>query len=188
MNDIIDISAYTPNKNDKFFFDANIWMYLFCPIGGYKKDVVIKYDGFLKKAIQMESPIFISSLVLSEFFNAYTRIEFNMLKNKNRARYKDYKKDFRATEKYKQTVTEIKTIVGTRILKLSKRINDKFEDIDLDKVFANIEESDFNDNYYKVFLSGENIKIVTDDYDFSRIGDPVSIVTANPNLLRRMQK
>lgn len=189
MSSIVDITAYTPDGNDKFFFDANIWMYLFCPIGGYRKDVVIKYDGFLKKAIQMESPIFISSLVLSEFFNAYTRLEFNILRNKDCA-YKNYKKDFRGTEKYKQTVTEIKTIIETKILKLSKRINDKFDDIDLTKVLANVEESDFNDNYYKVLLSefGENIKIVTDDYDFSRVADPVSIVTANPNLLRRTQK
>ncbi|MBU4274091.1 MAG: hypothetical protein KJ893_05500 [Candidatus Omnitrophica bacterium] len=108
MNNIIDISTYNPNGNDKFFFDANIWMYLFCPIGGYKKDTVTKYDGFLKKAIQVEASIFISSLVLSEFFN---------------------------------------------------------------------------DNYYKVLLSGENIKIVTDDYDFARVGEPISIVTANSKLL-----
>lgn len=183
MNNIIDITTYNPNGNDKFFFDANIWMYLFCPMGGYKKDTVTKYDGFLKKAIQVDAQIFISSLVLSEFFNAYTKLEFNMLKNKNPVNYKDYKKDFRKTKKYKEIMTEIKTVVKAKILKLSKKINDKFEDIDLDKVFENIEESDFNDNYYKVLLSGENMKIVTDDYDFARVDEPISIVTANPKLL-----
>ena len=186
MNNIIDISTYNPNKNDKFFFDANIWMYLFCPIGNYRKDIVAKYDGFLKKAIQSKSLIFISSLVLSEFVNAYARVEFNILKKKYPVKYKDFKKDFRKTEKYKKLAKEIKTVVKAKILKLSKKINDKFKDINLDKVFENIEEADFNDNYYKVLLSGGNIKIVTDDYDFGRVDECLSVVTANHKLLKKI--
>ena len=183
MSNIINVNTYNPNENDKLFFDANIWMYLFCPIGGYKRDAVKKYSGLLKRVIQSRASIFISSLVLSEFFNAYTRLEFNILKRKDSASYQDFKKDFRKTDRYKELVTSIKTIIKTKILVLSKRISDKFEDIDLDKVFENIEEADFNDNYYKTLLSGEGIKIVTNDYDFGKVDDAISVITANPKLL-----
>ena len=183
MSNIIDVNTYNPNESDKLFFDTNIWMFLFCPIGSYKKDMVKKYDGFLKRAIQSKTSIFISSLVLSEFFNAYTRLEFNILKRRDSANYQDFKRDFRGTEKYKKLVMEIKTTIRTKILKTSERINDKFVDIDLDKVFEDIEESDFNDNYHKVLSSNEDIKIVTDDYDFVRVEESISVITANPLLL-----
>lgn len=78
MNNIIDICTYMPLENDKFFFDTNIWMYLYCPIGNYNKQVIGEYDGFFKKAYQARSPIFISSLVLSEFFNAWIKLDFNI--------------------------------------------------------------------------------------------------------------
>lgn len=65
MSNIIAVDSYQPQVNDKFFFDTNIWMYLYCPIGNYKKRIIQKYDGFLKRALQSKSSIFISSLVLS---------------------------------------------------------------------------------------------------------------------------
>lgn len=183
MSSVIDINNYHPLESDRFFFDTNIWMYLLCPIASYRRDTIKKYDGFLKRVMQSKSSIFISSLVLSEFFNAYTRLEFNMLKREDSASYRDFKRDFRGTEKYKKLVTEIKTTIRTKILKISERISDKFADIDLDKILENIEEADFNDNYHKVLLPGEDIKIVTDDYDFVKVDESISVITANLKLL-----
>ena len=34
---LIDVADYTPSPNDTFFFDNNIWMFLFCPLGNYKQ-------------------------------------------------------------------------------------------------------------------------------------------------------
>jgi len=48
---VFDIESYTPKREDKLFFDANIWLYLFSPMGNYKRQVRKKYDSFLKKAI-----------------------------------------------------------------------------------------------------------------------------------------
>ena len=185
MSNIIAIDSYQPQDKDKFFFDTNIWMYLYCPLGNYKREVIKKYDGFLKKAIGVKSSVFISSLVLSEFFNAYTRLEFNILKEKEPSKYRDFKKDFRETAAYKKTVISIKTIVKTQILKLSKRLDDMFSNINLDELFENIERSDFNDNYYQLLAATENIKIVTNDSDFASTRKiPVPILTANYKLLK----
>lgn len=182
MSNIIAIDGYQPQNKDKFFFDTNIWMYLYCPIGNYKRRVTEKYDGFLKKVLQARSSIFISSLVLSEFFNTYTRLEFNMFKGEEPL---DFKRDFRGTDDYQRLMINIKTIVKRQILKVSERLDDKFSNMDLEELFENIEQSDFNDNYYQLLAAAENIKIVTDDYDFASTRKiPVPILTANYKLLK----
>ncbi len=187
MNNIIDICTYMPLENDKFFFDANIWMYLYCPIGNYKKDVINKYSSFLKKAYNAKSSIFISSLVLSEFFNAWIGLDFNILKGSDPSKYTNFKrKDFRSTKSYKNSATTIKTVVTKDIMKITKRTDDKFENIILDKLFNEIEASDFNDNYYLAMADLEKFKMVTNDYDFAFSRKIlVPILTANKEMLKR---
>lgn len=34
---IKDIKKYAPKAMDNFFFDNNVWIYLFCPIGNHDK-------------------------------------------------------------------------------------------------------------------------------------------------------
>jgi len=186
MSNIIDISSYVPREGDKFFFDANIWIYLYCPIGNHKRNVIKKYDSFLKKALRAKSSIFISSLVLSEFFNSWIRLEFNILKESDSDKYVDFKKDFRGTTPYKQSVFTIKTTVTKQIMKIAKRTDDEFEHISLDELFKGIEGSDFNDNYYLTMADSKSFKIVTNDYDFATSRKTsVAILTANYRLLRR---
>ena len=44
MSNKIDISTYNPTKNDSFFVDNNVWMYLFCPVGNYNEYLVNTYN------------------------------------------------------------------------------------------------------------------------------------------------
>ena len=186
MNNIVDITKYTPLAKDKFFFDANIWLYLFCPIGDYKKNVIAKYDEFLKKIIESKSSIFISSLILSEIFNRWLRLEYNILKEKEPSKYHDYKRDYRGTEIYDKQVKYIKMVVEKHIMRVSKRIDDKFSSISLDNLFENIENYDFNDNYFLIIANLEGFKIVTHDSDFVSQKISVPILTANKKALRRI--
>ena len=78
---VSDISSYQPKFNESFFFDANIWIFLFCPIantGRRKQDL---YSNFLQDLSHRKLGIYINSLVLSEFVNRYLRIEFNLWTN-----------------------------------------------------------------------------------------------------------
>ncbi len=172
MNKIIDISTYTPRESDNLFFDANIWLYLYCPLGNYGKEKNRKYDGFLKKALQAKSSIFISSLVLSEFFNRWIRLDFNILKNSDPSKYGDFKKNFRSTEAYKKSVAIIKIAIMEQIMKIVKRVDDKFESISLDELFKEIEVSDFNDNYYLTIanLEKESKLLLVENGEIPRIG------------------
>ncbi|MFZ5515366.1 MAG: type II toxin-antitoxin system VapC family toxin [Candidatus Zhuqueibacterota bacterium] len=185
MNNIIDISSYAPKKSEPFLFDTNIWMYLYCPLGNYNKKIIRIYDQFLKRLIQANSTIYISSLILSEFFNAYCRLEFNIKKKKNPSRYNNYKKDFRTTQGYRDLMTIVMTTVKSQILKLAQQIDDDFSIISVEKLFSIIGKSDFNDCYYHVFAEQKSIAIVTDDRDFWIKNSRVKILTANKHLLKK---
>lgn len=185
MSQIIDLRNYTPNKTETFFFDTNIWMYLYCPLGNYRKAVIKIYDQFLKRVIQAKATILISSLILSEFFNAYLRLEFNILKNKNPAKYTDFKRDFRGKQEYRLLMATIVSTVKSQILKLAKRVDDEFAHLNLDDLFAEIAKSDFNDCYYAVLSDQKSFSIVTDDKDFNLKKPNLRVLTANRNLLRR---
>lgn len=83
-------------------------------------------------------------------------------------------------------MVDIKTTVRTQILKFAKRLDDNFSNVSLDELFAQIENSDFNDNYYLTMAKLEGFKIVTNDSDFAYSRKiPVSILTANKKMLRR---
>jgi len=73
--------------------------------------------------------------------------------------------------------------MNARILRISVRINDGFDKIDLEKVFNGIEKTDFNDRYYQELALGRRMKIVTHDYDFVKTGKEI-IITANPKVLK----
>lgn len=186
MNNIIDIDTYTPLKDDKFLFDANIWLYLYCPTGNCKQNIKGKYDNFFKKVIQAKSSIVISALILSEIFNRWVRLDFEILKKSKPLKNIDFKKHFRNTQNYKNSVSMIKIVVRSQIMKIANRIDDKFSNISLDKLFEEIEISDFNDNYFLTMANLEGFKIVTDDSDFAFSRKiPVSILTANKKMLEK---
>ena len=40
MNNVMDIETYVPHNGDRYFFDANIWLYFYCPIGNHKQEII----------------------------------------------------------------------------------------------------------------------------------------------------
>lgn len=185
MSRIIDLRYYVPTAADTFFFDTNVWMYLYCPLGNYRRARIKAYDHFLKQIIQNKARVYISSLVLSEFFNAYLRLEFNILKKKKPKKYKDFKKDFRPTREYIELMSEIMSTIRSQILKLARRVDDRFSVLDINELFSTVEQADFNDAYYAIFSKFNSFAIVTDDGDFDMNKIDIRILTANDNLLKK---
>ena len=64
----INITDYVPKHSDKFFFDNNIWMYLYCPIGNYNKYVVDKYSDFFGKILDVKALLSVASSA-TDFIN-----------------------------------------------------------------------------------------------------------------------
>lgn len=167
---IIDIKHYSPKFSDLFFFDNNIWMYLFCPLGNYQQHRQKAYSNFLKDIQTSRSTIFINSLILSEFTNRYLRMDFEQWKKSSGEIVAEFKKDFIGSTRYNSTVEEIKIHIN-RILKICEKKSDNFNAVDMEKVISHLKHIDFNDSYYLEYAQMNKMKIVTDDSDFTKYRD-----------------
>ena len=161
---IIDISDYTPKFTDTFFFDNNIWMFLFCPIGSHNQRKQSIYSAFLDVLIQRRATILVNSLVISEFTNASLRLDYNLWNRETGVNH-DFKKDYVGSDRYSETVDEIKAALNN-IFKLSQRVPDDFNAINISAIQGHLENIDFNDSYYIEQAAMKNWIIVTDDRDF----------------------
>ena len=158
-------------------------MFLLCPLGDYKSHIIAEYDNFFKKIKKEKSSLFVSSLVLSEFFNAYVRLEFALWKKKN-SNNKEYS-EFKKTQNYKDQVSEASYVIKCVMLKAAERIDDQFSKIDIEELFIEMENSDLNDNYYlQLVLMGQMI-FVTNDGNMSSQKIKSPIITGNPKLLKQ---
>ena len=180
MPEVFKTDEFSPKFNDTFFFDTNVWMYLYCPLGNYSKDKKQKqYSSLLNEILNRKSGVFINSLVLSEFANAYLRIDFELWRKlPENIEKNSYKRDFVKSHQFKTSVSDVKTLIRN-ILKISERSGDEFNAINLEDIFNEFGNSDFNDSYYIALAQMKNFIIVTDDADFfSANKSKVRIITA----------
>lgn len=173
-----NIKDYDPKGMDVFFFDNNIWMLLFCPLGRYNLNRQRGYSAFLKDVETANSTIVVNSLVLSEFANRYLRIDFEQWKNDENNFEAKYKEDFVGCDRYTETAEEIKSQIN-KILNVCDKFNDEFNSIDIDSILDKLQNIDFNDSYYIELAQKKNWKIVTDDGDFQKIDVSIEVITAN---------
>ena len=174
---LTDITKYTPKSSDLFFFDNNVWMYLFCTLASYNKSKQKHYSSFLQSITTSRSTIFISSMVLSEFTNRNLRMDFDLWKDDTGKHDADFKKDYVGTVRYKETVQEIQRSINN-IMKFCEKTSDNFNAIDLINVFTHLSHIDFNDSYYLELAKFDKWKIVTDDSDFYKYANHnIEIVT-----------
>lgn len=180
MNNVIDISSYNPSKLNNYFFDNNVWMFLFCTVGDYAPNKINKYSTLLQKLRTRSCTIWINSLVLSEFSNAWLRIEFNKWKSSSLSNYnKDYKKDFIPTGSFINAIEDVKIALKT-ILALTQRTDDNFNSINLDTLLQEFGTTDFNDAYYLTQAQKNNWIMISDDADLLKNNTlNIKIVTAN---------
>lgn len=162
---MIDISSiYNINEADNIFIDANILIFLFSPsFVSSKRFQVDKYSQIMTQLFQKKCKLFINQLVVSEFINKCMRIDFE--RNFNINNDKDYKKDYRTSQEYKDTlkivITELK-----KFLKHAKQINDDFETFEIKDNF----EIDFNDLIIADTVKKNNLKLLSDDGDYHILG------------------
>ena len=173
----IDIRTYQPKSGDSFFFDNNVWIFIFGAIGSYQKHLQKTYSSFLSSSRSVGATIFTNSMVLSEFSNRLLRFSFEQWKKETRNFHSDYKRDFIRTPTYMDTVAEITAHI-TKIMRITERSSDNFNAINMDRVLTHLEHIDFNDSYMIEMASLSSWKIVTDDGDFVRYKEhSVDVIT-----------
>lgn len=169
-NNVIPISNYSIKSSDTFFFDNNIWMYIFCPLANFQKDKRQKiYSGLFSNLLSRKSHIYTNSLVLSEFANRYLRLDFDIAKRdiKTQGALNDYKRDFVGTTRYIDTAKDVKSNL-LKITTFCQRSSDEFNSINLDTIFSLFTNIGFNDSYYLHLASKKGWIIVSDDSDLCK--------------------
>lgn len=175
MSEWIHIDDYRPQSSDKFFLDTNIWMYLYCSIGNYRESVVEKYNEFYEEILNNSAKVYTSALQISEFFNAYCRLEYNMAKEKNPKL--EYKRHFRKSKEFKKLIIFLKQIIQKKILKNAIKLDDNFSTVNLEEILNVSSNFDFNDEYFINMCLKDSIIVVSNDRDFLSHSSDIKVIS-----------
>jgi predicted nucleic acid-binding protein len=169
------IDSYNFPESKSYFFDTNIWLYIYGPIGwpDQKSDA---YSRALKEIRDSKGTIYINCMIISEFINAFSRIEF-----KQQTEFSRYK-EFRDSLGYRVIAQDIAYNVK-KILKSTLACDPELQAIKLTEVMDLFEQGkyDFNDLLFAQICRAKNMVFVTHDKDFSELG--VEILTSNEKLV-----
>ncbi len=179
MATIEHIGDYKVKSGDKFFFDNNIWMFLYSSaISGSRYYEQRIYSQLFRNIKSARATIFINALVASEYVNANLRLGFNQWKKlPENLPYIDYKRDYRPTDSFKEHQEAVYAELDD-ILKSADRKPDDFNAIQPEQILASIgRDMDFNDAYYVSYCQLNNLILVTDDKDMLGTTKDILILT-----------
>lgn len=165
---------YTFKSTDKVLIDANILIFIFCPLSTYSNKID-NYSDILEALRDSNSKLFLCSTVVSEFINRWLRMDFDKNIQDNK-KTKNFKRDYRGTSRYKTVLNQILK----QIEKLYKnynitQINDNFENFDIQNSYLE-KENDFNDLLICHISNKYDLQILTDDKDFEKLNVKVVVV------------
>lgn len=174
------IDEYDFPEGKGYFFDTNIWLYIYGPIG-WPDPRSDAYSKALKEILNSDGTIYINCMIISEFINAFARIEFKQQTDFTRF------KDFRNSLAFRAIAQDIAYNVR-KILKSTLACDPELQAIDLPEVMDFFEQGkyDFNDLLFAQICRAKNMVFVTHDKDFSELG--VEILTANEKLVNTGRK
>lgn len=177
-----DIATFTPQKDHIFLLDTNVLIKLFYPMLKSAPEASKPYEELYYKILSTNSTLLIGSIQISEFINRCIRFQFGLWK-KSQANDVDFKKDYRGTEDYHESMNAILDIVKLDIASHSTYVNDNFDQMNYENLYQYGFSYDFNDSLMAEIARLNNAILVTDDKDFANYSSNISIVTGNKTLL-----
>jgi predicted nucleic acid-binding protein len=180
MSKTEDISRHRFSSADRIFLDANIWLYVYGPQGSPTDSKTRIYSSALSNALLAKSQILVDVLVVSEFVNRFSRIEYDV-QYPNKANRPNFKQ-FRNSPGFKPLAQVIARETG-KILGFSSRTESGFAAIDIPAMLTEFKagEHDFNDQVLARLCQSQGLLLVTHDADFK--GKGLDILTANKRIL-----
>lgn len=176
-----DIQYFKPVKQQKFIMDTNVLIKILYPAMSGKN--TIPYEKLYQSIIKVNAKFIISSVQISEFINRCIRFQFSLWKEDNNVINPDFKSDYRETEDYRESMQAILEIIKSDILPLSTCIDDRFNEMDVAKLYQYGFSYDFNDALVAEIARLNNAILITDDKDFGNYVSNIEILTANKALL-----
>ena len=173
------IRDFQVKSGDCFFFDNNVWMFLFSPISNANQYQQRAYSNILSQIQSARATIYINSLVVSEYVNRSLRLTHALWaqrKAKSGVRFLEFKRDFRPTEDFETAKKDI-SVEMAEILSITERKPDDFNALNLSDVL-DAKGMDFNDAYYANFCKLNRLILVTDDRDLQQTPLDITILTS----------
>ncbi len=171
-------SLYVPKEEDIFLFDTNILIYIFYPVMNSfsTKTYVTLYTQALKNKCTLVLP----AIQLSEFINRCIRFQFELYRDtQDKNAIIDFKKDYRSTDDYRESMNSILDIVKNDIFPNFTLVDDQFCSIDSDSILKYGFSYDFNDAFLVQIANQNDAYIVTHDADFGNYHTKLPIITDN---------
>lgn len=176
-NKIISFREFSASSGKQYFFDTNIWMLLYCPLGNVKKDKQEKASKLLSYIISANAPIILTSLILAEFSNAYLRLAFEQWRKMPENVSGKFKTDFFNTQNSIQNRMAISSAINNMMnISSIQKFPDNFHNVNLPHILTNYKTIDFNDCFIIECCKKNSFILVTDDKDFEKVDSGISIV------------
>lgn len=178
---IIPLPTFTPKKTDIITLDSNILIKLLYP--AMCESDISPYEALYSRILSIKPKLLISSIQISEFINRCIRFQFELYRKANKDIDIEFKRHYRGTEDYRNSMNAILDIIATDIVPNFEFINDNFQNMDSNIIFQYGFSYDFNDSILLEIARQNNAILITDDKDFANYTSSVQIVTNNRTLL-----
>lgn len=179
----LDARKYQPTKDSILLLDTNILINLFYPI--MASNYMDAYEKLYEKILKKNGKLLLPAIQVSEFINRCIRFQYNLYKENNNVGISyDFKKDYRDTDDYRDSMKSILDIVKNDILPLFNVIDDSFSTMQQEEIYVYGFSYDFNDALLVQIAKNNNAAIVTHDCDFANYDSSIDYISTNPRLLR----
>ena len=65
------------SSSDKIIIDANVLIYVYCPLNGSSSEQFAShYSSLIQKIVEAKASVYVNSLVVSEFINYWLRLDY----------------------------------------------------------------------------------------------------------------
>ncbi len=176
---IDSIDSFDVTRNQKFFFDSNVWLYLLYPQDNQSANRwITKYSKFNDLVLRRDSLILTNLIQMSELINVIVQKEYKRYCQSIKPNYINFK-EYRDSEEGLNTLGKAKTFTA-QIMKQTTLQTGLFNSEDMKAIVADCDKADFNDIYFARFCQKQSCIMVTHDYDFRALGTlDVQLLTAN---------
>ncbi len=177
----IKISNHQVSGANEYFFDTNVWLYLYAPIVKVSQGKQQQYAKLFRDIIDRKACLYITFSIISEYINSVLRMEFKHWKDANQGKSVaglDFKRHYRPTKDYEDTLKDAIEQVKIIISKTNRRPDD-FNSVNLNDILDKMgKDADFNDVYMIKSCESKGIILVSDDKDIQNIDSEICLITA----------
>ena len=170
--------------NKKVFFDANVLIYIFWPLGfGNTKYWEECYTSAFGKLIRQKNELLVDFIVISEIVNRAIRLEYDKyLIAKNLSKSNLSFKKYRNSADGETALTDIYLMIETDILNRFTVVGKSFTKPDIQS-FLTVDSLDFSDKAILSTCQENACILLTNDVDYKT--SAIDILTSNPSILKK---